>query len=77
MNESERDLIRAWKRNQEAVNAITLQEDRDRTPDERFRLLIVMLSRAAAMGLLLPREDDLELHVRWHKARMSWLVANA
>lgn len=77
MDEAERELIRTWKRNQDAVNEITLQEDRDRTPDERFRLLMVMLARAAAMGLLVPREDDFEFHLRWHKARMSWHVRNS
>ncbi len=72
MNESERELIRTWKRNQDAVNAITLQEDRDRSPSDNFRLLLVVLARAAAMGLLVPREDDLEFHLRWHKARLGF-----
>lgn len=66
-------LVRQWKGGQEAVNRLALEESRLRIPMERFALLEAFLARLAEMGCLEPREDDLEFHLRWQRAREAWL----
>lgn len=69
--------MREWKAGYEAVNRITNAEKLNRSPKERMRLAQAFAEDLDRMGLLLPREDNIEFHLRWQAVREKWVERNS
>ena len=67
------EQIRKWKADQDAVNRITLEEARSRTPYERLLSHQRFLSRLSAMDRLPERNPADKFYVRWQYVREEWL----
>ncbi len=61
--------VKEWKARYDAHNLFVLEEARNRTVAERYQRLLGFVTSLSKLGLLKPREDDLEFHLRWQKAR--------
>lgn len=70
----DQDRVRQSKEEQEEADRIALEEVRNRTPAECFALLKARLEHLAMNGQLHAKEDDLEFHLRWQRAREAWLA---
>jgi hypothetical protein len=71
------NLVREWKAGYKQVNRLDIEEARARTPAERLRNHQVFLGELSKVGLLRPRTDDLEYHLRWQQLREKWLARNS
>jgi hypothetical protein len=67
------EQIRKWKADQDAVNRVTLEEARSRTPYDRLLSHQRFLSRLAAMDRLPERNPADKFYVRWEHVRERWL----
>jgi len=68
------EVVRNWKRGQEAANQFALEEARNRTVAERFALFLAFRARLKAMGRLPVRDDNMEFHRRWLEVQEAWLA---
>ena len=67
------DQVRRWKSNYDAVNRVTLEEARNRTPAERLLQHRLFLGRLAEMGRLPVRNADEKFYLRWQYVKKLWL----
>jgi len=77
MIESERTQIREWRQRYLKLNELTLAEDRARTGEENFRLLLASVRRGSWLGQPAKADEDLELYTRWQKIRSAWLARHS
>ena len=64
--------VREWKAGYEAVNRITLEEAKNRTPYERWQLHKLFVERLARMGRLPKRHPDEKFYLRWMVVKERW-----
>lgn len=62
-------MVKEWKARYDAHNQDVLAENRNRPIPERYRQLLGFVASLHKMGVLKPREDDLEYHLRWQQLR--------
>lgn len=65
----ERSQVQAWSRRWKAVEERQTQEIRHQTPQERFRLLAVLMRFRPAHPEERPTEADKELMERWNRLK--------
>jgi hypothetical protein len=68
------EQAKIWKAGHEAANAHLLEEQRQRTPAERFALLEKMQADRTNILALRSRPDSVEFHLRWNVLRERWLA---
>ncbi len=69
----DKEKVRAWKKNWEAINALEAEELRAMTPDEKLRQLAALMESVDAMGWRDELEEGVEeVRERWHRIRSRY-----
>lgn len=68
----DKEVVKAWKAGLEEANRFVIEEKRNRSSKERFRILAMM--QGDSICLRHKREDDLDFHLIWNRARRRWLA---